>query len=236
MTGYRPPALIAVAHGTKNPDGIAEMQRLIEQVRRHRPGVRVELCWLERAKPRFSTLLTEVEAPLVVVPLLLCTGHHVKVDIAEAVAGRPGVVVAGQLGPDRRVTDVVADRLRQAHPELAGSDIVLFASGSSDPEAAEQLAAVASQLRQAVDARVHPRQLTDKHWRDGVPGAALVANYLLAPGNFNDQLRAFARELGSDCVAEPIGAHPTLATVVVDRYVEAAKLLPGLRPTEVSQS
>src|SRR4051794_29470860 len=109
-----PPALIAVAHGTRDQAGIHDIQRLVELVRQARPDVRVRLGWLELAEPLLPEALAECSGPAVVVPLLLSTGYHVKTDIAAAVAGRPGTAVAGQLGPDPRIAAAVLDRLREA--------------------------------------------------------------------------------------------------------------------------
>ena len=67
--------------------------------------------WLERAEPSLPEALAAIDGPVVVVPLLLSTGYHVKVDIPTAVAGRPQTAVARQLGPDDRITRVVLDRL-----------------------------------------------------------------------------------------------------------------------------
>ncbi|MEO6701061.1 MAG: CbiX/SirB N-terminal domain-containing protein, partial [Jatrophihabitantaceae bacterium] len=105
------PTLVAVAHGTANPDGLAEIRRLINIVRTKRPGLPIELCWLERAEPSLADLLAGLEGPAVVVPLLLSTGYHVKVDIAAVVGDRPQTAIAAQLGPDERISKVVLDRL-----------------------------------------------------------------------------------------------------------------------------
>ncbi len=214
--------MVAVAHGTRSHDGIAEIQRLGELVRQARPDVRVELCWLELASPLLRDVLAEIDGPVVVVPLLLSTGYHVKTDITSVVGRRPDTAVAGQLGPEPRLTGVVRERLLASCAESAHAEVVLFASGSSDPEAAENLAEVAAQLERSTGVPVHPRFLPDSGWRDGVPDGARVANYLLAPGYFNDQLQSFGRQLGSSCIAAPIGAHPAVAAVALDRYDQAA--------------
>jgi sirohydrochlorin ferrochelatase len=226
MSQYPLPAMVAVAHGTRDKAGVREVQRLVKLVQQARPDVPVRLCWLELAEPLFRDVLPGIGGPVVVVPLLLSTGYHVKTDLTEIVADRPGTVVAAQLGPDPDITAVVLQRLREAGG--AGAEVVLFASGSSDPEAAENLAVVAAQLEQNVPGRVHPRFLTDRRWRDGLPAGVAVANYLLAPGFFNDQLQTLSRtELGVERAARPIGAHPAVAAVIWDRYHEAARALPS---------
>ena len=210
------PTLLVVAHGTRDPNGVAENGRLVALVRELLPGVSVELCWLERAEPLFADVLATTDGPVVVVPLLLSTGYHVKVDIGQIVADRPNTVVTRQLGPDTRITAAVAERL-----PAGADDVVLVASGSSDPEAAENLAEVARQLSELLGCPVLPRVLSQQGWTADVPRGSRVANYLLAPGYFNDELhRLAASEFDSAGVADPIGAHPAVAAVVLDRYRE----------------
>lgn len=221
--------LLAVAHGTADPDGLAEIRRLVMRVGSRRPEVAVELAWLERAEPSLPTALAALAGPVVVVPLLLSTGYHVKVDIQRAVAGRPETVVAEQLGPDDRITRVVLERLLAAGgPE---ADVVLFGAGSSDPEARDQLELVAAQLqkllraRQQSSARVFARTLIEPEYDVGLPAVVDVANYLLAPGHFNDEISRRGLSLNAQLVAAPIGAHPALAAVVWDRFDRAVAQL-----------
>ncbi len=230
MSEHPAPPLVAVAHGTRDPAGIAEIGRLVDLVRQARPEWAVRLCWLELAEPLLREALAGCPGPAVVVPLLLSTGYHVKTDIAAAVAGRPQTAVAAQLGPDPRITAAVLDRLREAGgPAAAG--IALVGSGSSDPDAAENLAVAASQLAEQAGCPAYPRLLTDPHWPDGLPPGVAVASYLLAPGFFAGRLADLARtELGADRVAGPIGAHPNLVEVIWDRYDAAVRTLrPDIR-------
>lgn len=221
--------LLAVAHGTADPDGLAEIRRLVMRVRTMRPDVPVELAWLERAEPSLADSLARLTGPVTVVPLLLSTGYHVKVDIQAAVAGRPQTAVARQLGPDDRITRVVLERLLAERADAV--DVVLFGAGSSDPESFDQLASVAARLqfwlreRERAEVRVLARMLTDPGWERGVPDEVDVAGYLLAPGHFQDRLRQCGRALGAAAVADPIGAHPGVAAVVWDRYDEVAARL-----------
>jgi len=219
--------LLAVAHGTADPDGVAEIGRLMELVRAHRPSAAVELGWLERADPPAGQLLEQLAGPVVIVPVLLSTGYHVKIDITRLAGDRPDTAVAGQLGPDRRLVEVLRQRLQPGrHP---GADVVLFGAGSSDPEAYHQLSETAAGLRRALAATegaepvVQPRFLaTAGDWPAEVRPGADVANYLLAPGSFYDRLRARAGLLPAGFVAPPIGAHPLVAELIWDRYDQAA--------------
>ena len=123
--------LLAVAHGTADSNGVAEVRRLSNLVRTRRTDVPLELAWLERATPSLPEVLADLEGPVVVVPLLLSTGYHVKVDIQKAVADRPQTAVAEQLGPDDRITRVVLDRLLATG--CCEPNVVLFGAGLVGP-------------------------------------------------------------------------------------------------------
>jgi sirohydrochlorin ferrochelatase len=223
-----PATLLAVAHGTADPAGVAEIERLVELVRAGRPATRVELGWLERADPTADTILERLTGPVVVVPVLLSTGYHVKVDIRRLVGDRPATAIASQLGPDQRLVEVVRQRLLGGR--TPGADVVLFGAGSSDPEAFQQLAEVATELQQllrlaerSAELTVQPRVLTDTDgWRAGLRTGSDVASYLLAPGAFQDRLRGNAEQLAAGFAAPPIGAHPLVAELIWQRYDQAA--------------
>jgi len=215
------PTLLAVAHGTADPAGVAAVEELLSQVAALRPDVPVRLGWLERAEPSASAVLARLAGPVIVVPALLSTGYHVTVDIGRLVAGRPSTAVASQLGPDRRLAEVVADRLRPVR--RVGTDVVLFGAGSSDPAAFDQLRETARLLAsllaaaEGVAPTVHSRFLTDASWQDGLPDLVDVAGYLLAPGHFQDRLAQRAAAVGAG-VPAPLGADPRVAEVLWDRY------------------
>ncbi len=61
-----------------------------------------------------------------------------------------------------------------------------------------------------------PEAVAELRERTGQPVA--VASYLLAPGYFQDQLH----ESGADWVTKPLGDHPAMAGLVIDRYRTAA--------------
>ena len=97
---------------------------------------------------------------------------------------------------------------------------MVVSAGSSDPRAREQLRDVADELAVLTGRKVRFAQLTSPEPFAGVPEAAEVANYLLAPGFFDDQLRAKA---GARLVGAPIGAHPLVAEVIVERYLDGVR-------------
>jgi sirohydrochlorin ferrochelatase len=226
VTGF--PTLVAVAHGTKNINGLAELRRLTNIVRTKLPGVPVELCFVDVVSPRLVETLAEVRGPAVVVPLLLATGYHVKVDIPAAVGDRAQTVVSDPIGPDERVSRAVQQRLDQAQAAFRDPDepededqgarpgeVILVGAGSSDREARKQLAEVAGHLRAWNQCRVTIAQLSDDDPFAKVSNTVQVANYLLAPGHFDTLLR---NQTAGHVVGAPIGAHPLVAEVIIDRY------------------
>ena len=140
--------LVLPSHGTGDPLGQAAIRALVDAVAA-RIDVPVLDCFVDVQQPDVPTTLAAAPgaAPLVIVPLLLSTGYHVRVDIAEAaqrVAPR-ATVVAPALGPDERLVEVLALRLAEAG--LRGGDwVVLAAAGSSDPDAVRDCEEVAASL------------------------------------------------------------------------------------------
>jgi sirohydrochlorin ferrochelatase len=83
------PALVAVAHGSRDPRSAATVAALVDEVRRQRPGLDVRLSFLDLSAPRLPDVLDAVAADghrsAVVVPLLLGHAFHARVDVPGAV-------------------------------------------------------------------------------------------------------------------------------------------------------
>jgi sirohydrochlorin ferrochelatase len=168
-------------------------------------------------------------APVVIVPLLLSAGYHVRVDLKRQSAGRDGVVIAAALGPDERLADVLAQRLAPLGLEPRDS-VVLAVAGSSAERANDDcraVAAIAAMLAARLGrdvpigflAAAEPRlDQAVARAREAASGRVVVANYLLAPGYFDD----LARRLGGALVARPLLGDDepaaSLVDLVVDRY------------------
>src|SRR3954447_3089361 len=97
------PRLLVVAHGTASTTGSATTGRLVEGVRAARPGVHVDLCFLDVADPRLTA--APGARPPIAVPLLLSTGYHVRSDTRAALAPYPRVRAARHLGPHPLLVD-----------------------------------------------------------------------------------------------------------------------------------
>jgi sirohydrochlorin ferrochelatase len=180
----------------------------------------VELCYVDVVGPSLADTLAALDGPAVVVPLLLATGYHVKKDIPGMVGDRPDTVVTAPIGPDETVSRAMQERLDAARGRPA--DVLVIAAGSSDPEARVQLAEVAAQLRPWNPAGVSYAQLTDAEPLAALGPDTQIATYLLAPGYFHTSLRERA---DGHLVSEPIGAHPLVARVILERYDAAVAAL-----------
>jgi sirohydrochlorin ferrochelatase len=207
------PTLLAVAHGTRSETGRRQVADLVAAVARRRPGVDVRLSYVDVQEPRIGAVVPTAAQDAVVVPLLLSTGYHVRVDIAEAARGR---TVTPPLGPD----DVLVDSLARHLPRADA--VVLAAAGSSDPAWRTGVHEVAARL----DATVAYASGSGPSvagavakLREAGHRRIAIAAYLLADGRFYRTLH----QAGATSVTPPLCLDPAVADLVLRRY-EAALL------------
>lgn len=214
--GWQPGAggatLVLVAHGTRDPAGAATIEALADLVRERVVDVRV--AYADVHQPDVTAVLRECDGPAIVVPAFLAAGYHVRVDIPEQVraAGTPAVITP-HLGLD--LVPVAVHRLMEAG-WTGREPVVLAASGSSDPAARAEVRAAAHRLGAN---RVGFVATSDPALADVVTPATAVASWFLAPGLFHRR----ANECGARVVAEPLGAHPKIAQLIVRRYTTVRK-------------
>ncbi|GAA1487324.1 uroporphyrinogen-III C-methyltransferase [Brachybacterium sacelli] len=230
-----PPVLVGCAHGTRSRAGRDTVRALLRRIAREIPDVPVREAYLdvqtpevaavvaEQAEVRAAVRTREDDAPAaaVVVPLLLSTGVHVDRDISAAVADREAVAAA-PLGPDPRLALVLAQRLAEAGAS-DGDAVVLAAAGTRDPAGQAMAHEMGRLLTETLGREVIvgflaaaepslPEAVSCARERTG--SRVALATYLLAPGFFHDQLAP----AGADLVAAPLGDHPLVAEVAVERY------------------
>lgn len=212
--------LLIAAHGTRSPAGSATTAALAKAIAEARPDTPVRLCFLDVAEPSLAQALDGLAGQrVVVVPLLLSAGYHVRTDIPAVVADRAEVRVARHLGPDPALVRAVAERLHEAGGHTG--PVLLAAIASSQPGARAEIDSAAEELSAQLGRPVTVLPL-GSHLDERLGASAepcAVASYLLAEGGFLDKLRAGVR--GRRVVAEPIGVHPALVALVWTRYDEA---------------
>ena len=219
-------SLVVCAHGTRSDVGRAAVRALVDRVAQVWPGP-VEDAYVDVHGPTLGSVL---RPGATVVPLLLSPGHHTSVDIGDLAALVGRVRVAPPLGPSTRLVTLLQQRLVVAGL-CPGDAVVLAASGSSRPEAAEAVTRTAEDLslvlRRPVAVAAAASSTTLPPVEEVVAGLraagarrVVVASYLLAPGVFHERLR----RCGADAVSSPF-LHPSR---VPDLLVELVLVRAGL--------
>ncbi|WP_282205655.1 sirohydrochlorin chelatase [Kitasatospora fiedleri] len=219
----RRPALVLVAHGSHDPAASAELGRLHARLRRARPELDIRLGHLGLNDPLLPEVLDELSGRVVLVPLLLSRGYHSKADIPRVLSAAPHLAgeCAPPLGPDPLLTAALADRLASAG--WRGEPVVLAASGSRDQDAARDTETQAGLLSDHLGVTVRPGYVAAggpsvaarvaELTAEGHPRVA-VASYFTAPGDF----ARLAAAAGGALTSAPLGDHPALARLVLERY------------------
>jgi sirohydrochlorin cobaltochelatase len=120
--------LILFAHGARDARWAAPFEAVAERLRARQPTLPVRLAFLELMAPTLADAAAAMAAEgctrLVVVPMFLGSGGHVRQDLPRLVdalrAAHPGlhVALAGAIGEQPEVLAAMADAaLRQAAPQ-----------------------------------------------------------------------------------------------------------------------
>ncbi len=227
-------SLVALTHGALHPAGARTVEAVLHRVRHRLPGVLVRPAYvgpthLVSGRPGLADALVEATGPVIVVPLLLSPSASVADMTADGV-GDGTHVVAGSLGPDRLLAEVMWHRLRLGGVR-PGQPVVVAAAGSPDACASGDTVRTAGLLAEIWGGPVRAAHLTgcgprlsevaaDFRAKGLAPPA--VAPYLIADGHHYRKAREDARSLGLGTVVEPLGDHPMVAEAVVRRYRAAA--------------
>ncbi len=243
------PALIALAHGSRDPRSAETITALVNEVRSMRPDLRIEPAFLELSKPSFAQAVAKLvragHDEIVVVPLLLSEAYHAKVDVPSAVAEQSAkheglqIRATRVLGLEPAFLEVLDLRLREALKTARVRELdalVLAAAGSSDPLANQSVARLARLWGShhklpvtAAFASAAPPATGEavRAFRKEGRRHIAVASLFLAPGFLPDRAAELAHEAGAVAVSAPLGAHPELARTILARYaVGAVELVP----------
>ncbi|MFE6650042.1 sirohydrochlorin chelatase [Nocardioides sp. NPDC057772] len=243
------PALVALAHGSRDPQSAATINALVAEVRALRPDLRIEAAFLDHSRPRFQAVIDKLvkagHDEIVVVPLLLTEAFHARVDvpsvIAEATARHAGLRIhtSAILGLESVFLQVLDERLRASLKAARVRELdalVLAAAGSSDSLANQSVARLARIWG------AHHKLPVVAAYASAAPPATgeavrafraegrrhiAVGMLFLAPGQLPDRAKELALEAGAVAVSDPMGAHPEVARTILARYaVGAVELVP----------
>jgi sirohydrochlorin ferrochelatase len=236
-------ALVLTAHGSVDPRAAANTHAVADQIRLLRPSLDVLVAFCEKSTPNLLDVLTALDGPAVVTPLLLANAYHARVDIpdiiAEAQAGsaqagyaHPDILRADTLGEDPRLVHVMRQRLDELDFELDRDDtgVLVVAVGSTHAEANAGTATLADAMARGnrwAGVRVAYATGPAPSVADGIAelrhlGARRIAlaPWFIAGGRITDRVAAIAAAEGI-AMAEPLGAHPLLAETLLDRFDRA---------------
>jgi sirohydrochlorin ferrochelatase len=234
------PALIALAHGSRDARSARTIREIVATTKAMRPDLRVEPAFLDHVKPDIDTVVDRLVAKghveIVVVPLLLTSAYHARIDVpaavARAAARHPGVAVRATevLGTDTSLLAVLDERLRESLRSARVRELdalVLAAAGSSDARANAHVARLARvwgtrhHLPTSVAfASAAPPSTGEavRDWRRQGRRHVAVGSLFIAPGLLPDRAAELALEAGAVAVSEPLGAHHEVARLILARY------------------
>lgn len=235
------PARLAVtltAHGSRDPRAARATEALALAVRDQHPGWDIRASYLDHAGPRpravLSSFAAEGHSHAVLVPLLLTSAYHGKVDVPAEIAAVRGfpVAQADVLGPvDGRVPGLLLDGLVERLGAASLDALVLAAAGTRNAGARATVdqAAAALGARLGVPCRVAYASAAPPLAADAVRGLHAeghsrvgLASYFLAPGLLWDSAVGSAREAGVCAVGEPLTDVPALVELVAERVLAVA--------------
>ncbi|WP_326546117.1 sirohydrochlorin chelatase [Mycolicibacterium sp. ND9-15] len=222
--------LVLTAHGSADPRSAEVTHAVAGRVRRLRPWLDVRPAFLEQNGPSLLDTLRGLRTPGVVVPFLLASAFHARIDI-PAIVEESGAVVerADVLGEDPALLTVLRQRLAElgVSPDDDGLGVLVVAVGSSHPAANAQTATVAHALRsgtrwagaEVAFATGPYAGVADaaQRLRAGGAGRLAIAPWFLAHGRITDRVATYAAAEGIP-MAEPLGSHNLVAATVLDRY------------------
>ncbi|MDK1475220.1 sirohydrochlorin chelatase [Streptomyces sp. 549] len=238
------PALLIIAHGSRDPRHPATVTAIAARLRSLRPGLRVETSFLDFQSATVPRALERLHhtgvREAVALPLLLSRAFHAKTDIPSVLREtlhllpRLSVTPAAVLGPHPLLRAALERRLREAglRPgDIGSTGVVLASAGSSDPEANAVIAETAREWRRTTGwcavrpafASASPPGTADAVRALRAEGArrVVVSPYVLAPGRLPDRIAQGAEEAGADLLAPVLGDAPEVAELIALRYDEA---------------
>lgn len=157
------PALLIAGHGSRDAEGIAEFLDMARQFRAYRPDTRVEVAFLEFARPTIQEgidrLAEQGAKVIVVLPGVLMAAGHAKNDMASEVRlarqryPHIDILMGRALDVDARLLQLCRIRYQESlasRPAVDPADtlLLLVGRGSSDPDANSNIAKVARFLQE----------------------------------------------------------------------------------------
>ncbi|GAB18672.1 putative ferrochelatase [Gordonia effusa NBRC 100432] len=237
------PALLLVAHGSRDDRFVVTAEQIRDAVAGELPGVAVELSYLDLNAPLVGDALATLGPrtdDVVVVPLLLGDGYHSRFDLPAilSAATRQRISLRTSQTPVVGDTSLVPALLsRLAEAGLRSNDGVLMcAVGSSDAGSDAQARRRAAELSERLKVPVEVVFATkpgehDKELRSAVSrledarvDRIVLSPYFLSAGLLTERVIGKVLAYRPDSlVAAPIGEHRALIDAVTSNYRTALR-------------
>ncbi|MGN8645219.1 sirohydrochlorin chelatase [Gracilibacillus sp. HCP3S3_G5_1] len=238
-------AVVYICHGSRLEESKLESFALINQVKKNVPITIQETCFLELQDPNLATTVHKVvekgATKVYIMPVLLLTAGHAKKDIPDMIEKEknkhPGVefVYGRAIEVDKKMINILTDRIKACTNNLEGIDLLLVGRGSSDISAVNDTERIVSMLRThfpdntvekcflaASKPKFEPFLLEKVKQGKSV----LVLPYLLFTGLLDKGMKEYIgsielREGQRILLAEYLGHHPNVVEVLTERVEEA---------------
>jgi sirohydrochlorin ferrochelatase len=234
------PALVTLAHGSRDPRSARTVREIVKATKTLRPRLPIGAAFLDHSTPDLETVVDRLvhggHTEIVVVPLFLTKAFHATVDVPSAIeasgARHPhaSVRASAVVGTDPSLLAVLDQRMRDALRSARVRELdalVLTSAGSSDSQA--NLAV--SRLAQVWGARHHlptsvafasasPPSAGEavREWRRRGRRHVAVGSLFIAPGTLVDHANELALEAGAVAVSQPLGSHEEISRLILARY------------------
>lgn len=152
-------AILYVGHGSRMKAGVEEAERFIKKLMEKVSVSIQELCFLELSSPNImqgiERCIQRGATSIAVMPMLLLTAVHAKVDIPNAIDKARSLYPHVQfsygetLGVHSDIVDALFDRIAsQQRSPSSDATVVIVGRGSSDADVKHDLTQIASMLQQ----------------------------------------------------------------------------------------
>jgi sirohydrochlorin ferrochelatase/(2Fe-2S) ferredoxin len=251
-------SILIVGHGSREPSANEAFEHFVAAFATQTP-FRVAHAYIELAQPLLEPALCDLAAEnddVVVAPLLLFTGLHVKNDFPLALARArkryPGVrfVLAPPLGVHPNMADALYARFAPLVSDAARTALVVVGRGASDPDANGDMSKLA---RLATEGRgfgasdvcfagiaAPGLEVTLERAVRHRPAQVVVTPYMLFAGRLTQRITAKVREFAERApwiqflVAAPLGMHLKVFATLHER-IESARRGQGVLPCDTCQ-
>lgn len=204
---------VLLAHGSPDPRS-GEVVRRTAELLTAQLGSPVVAAFLDHEPPDLVTAVGGAADDVVVLPLLLSSAYHARVDVPEAVATlQQRVLRVAPIGHPAALLDELLLR--------AGGRVAVVAAGTKVDEerAAFATSVVASSLRTGVTATAAFATGPGARLED-LDDVDVVVPWLLAPGRLLDAVRTSAAALGRRVDGDGLLLEPTMLDVLETRLTD----------------